>query len=101
MLRATIVSPPERRDVSEQIQWRRMSSQFAILHRASEFLGVPVDYDRCGKVEPRNSELPGFGCPVADFSLSSDLYCSRQRMVRLALVQAEITRCCMSISSAQ
>ena len=76
--------------MSEQIQWRRKASQFTFLHRTSELLGVPVDYDRCEKVEPRGPEVLGLGCPVADLSLASNPQCALQRMVRLALVQAEI-----------
>ena len=74
--------------MSEQIQWRDKASQFAFLRRASELLGVPVDYDRCEKVEPRDPEVPGLGCPVTDLSLASDPQRALQRMVRPTLVQA-------------
>ena len=74
----------------EQVPWYLEAFTFALLGCTSELIGIPVDDDRCEKIEPRDPEVLGFGCPVTDFALSSDPQGALQGMMCLALVQAEI-----------
>ena len=73
----------------KQVQRRIEAREFAFADCVSELFGVPVDYDRREQVQPCDPEVLGSGRPVPDLSLAPDPQCAFQRMVRLALVQAE------------
>ena len=74
----------------EQVPWYLEACTFAFPDRASELVGIPVDDDRCEKIESSDPEVLGFGCPVTNFTLASNPKGALQGMMRLALVQAEI-----------
>ena len=51
---------------------------------------VPVDDDRGEEVERGHPKMLALGRPVADFALSADPQRVLQRVVRLALVEADL-----------
>ena len=72
-----------------QVQRRIETREFAFPDCVSELLGLPADDDRREPVEPCDPEVPGSGRPVPDLPPASDPQRVFQRMVRLALDQAE------------
>lgn len=56
----------------------------------AEVQGIPIDDDGGEQVEPGNTVVLALGGTVADFALASDPQGVLQRMVRLALVEADL-----------
>ena len=83
--------PSEGRDVRQEI-WRTIQPR--VLpgdDSVAEVLRVPEDDDRREEVEARHSVVLTFGSAVADFALPSDAQRVFQGMVRLALVQPDLS----------
>lgn len=62
---------------------------------------VPVDDDRAQQVERGHAEMLAFRGPIADFTLSADPQSVLQRVVRLALVEADLRRLSQTIEGLQ
>ena len=66
--------------------WRVESGTRALRDCVSEMVDVPVDDDRCEKIEPGNPEVLALGRPIADLALATDPQGTLESMMRLALV---------------
>ena len=73
----------------KQVGLRIEVREFEFPACVSGLLGVPAGDDSREQVEPCDPEVPCSGRPVPDLSLAPDPQRAFQRMVRLALVQAE------------
>lgn len=56
----------------------------------AKVLGVPVDDDSCEQVQPGDPEMLPFGCSIANFTLTTNAQGVFQRMMRFALIQADL-----------
>ncbi len=50
--------------MGQQVLWRVESGTRALRDCVSEMVGVPVDDDRCEKIEPGNPEVLALGRPI-------------------------------------
>ena len=64
--------------MAEQNLRRLEAFALAFPDGASELIRLPVDDVRCEQIEPGDPEMLGLGCPVADFSLTSEPQCALQ-----------------------
>ena len=56
----------------------------------AKVLGVPVNDDRGEQVQPGHSEVLALGCSITDFTLATNAQGAFQRMMRFALIQADL-----------
>ncbi len=83
--------PPQRGDMGEQMIGRVQPFATPGLDGMAEVQGVPVDDDGGEQVEARDPVVLAFGGAVADLALATDAQGVLQRMVRLALVEADLS----------
>lgn len=56
----------------------------------AKVLGVPVNDDLGEQVQPVHSEVLALGCSITDFTLATNAQGVFQRMMRFALIQADL-----------
>jgi hypothetical protein len=84
------VGPSKRGDVREEIGGAIQPDPLPRGHGLTEVLGVPVDDDGGEQVQPGHSEVLALGCSITDFTLAANAQGVFQRMMRFALIQADL-----------